>query len=172
MDFLENVIEETTLERGNELKAILFDYLLSEYRQQNEYLTTLLELFLVHFYHINDDMKDFVQLLINEATRRLEGKLLEDEKMDWYVSMTSEQKTYHKRETRARYFRNTKKINLDASRTTFLSWTVNPYPGRTFFILDASRIKLTFRVFWAHLILDASMIKIECFAQTSCDQFS
>ena len=49
--------------------------------QQNENLTTMLELFFVHFYHINDDMKDFVQVLINEATRHLEGKLLEDKKI-------------------------------------------------------------------------------------------
>jgi hypothetical protein len=50
-------------------------------------------------------MKDFVQLLINEATRHLEGALLENEKMDWYVTMNYEQKTYCIRETRARYFR-------------------------------------------------------------------
>ena len=105
MDIREDVIVETTPERGNELKAILFKYLLEEYAYQNEYLITLLELFLVHFYHINDDMKDFVQVLINEATRHLEGKLLEDRKLDWYVLMTSEKQTYHIRETRARYFR-------------------------------------------------------------------
>ena len=105
MDIPEKAIAETTQERGNELKEILFKYLLSEFVQQNEYLTTMLELFFVHFYHINDDMKDFVQVLINEATRHLEGKLLEDEKLDWYVSMNYEKQTYHIRETRARYFR-------------------------------------------------------------------
>ena len=82
MDISENVMAETTPERGNELKAILFKFLLEEYAHQNEYLITLLELFLVHFYHSNDDMKDFIQVLIKEATGHLEGKLLEDEKLD------------------------------------------------------------------------------------------
>jgi hypothetical protein len=31
MDILENVIAKTTPERGNELKALLFDFLLKEY---------------------------------------------------------------------------------------------------------------------------------------------
>jgi len=77
MDILENAIAKTTPERGNELKALLFNFLLKEYAYQYKYLITLLELFLVHFYKINDDMKDFVQLLIHEATEYLEGKLLE-----------------------------------------------------------------------------------------------
>ena len=105
MDIREDVIVETTPERGNELKAILFKYLLEEYAYQNEYLITLLELFLVHFYKSNENMKDFVQVLIKEATGHLESKLLEDGKMDWYVSMTKIQKAYYRKETRARYFK-------------------------------------------------------------------
>ena len=112
MDISENVMAETTPERGNELKAILFKFLLEEYAHQNEYLITLLELFLVHFYHSNDDMKDFIQVLIKEATGHLEGKLLEDEKLDWYFSMTNNQKKFYRLETRARYFKNlSKSIN-------------------------------------------------------------
>ena len=41
MDISENVMAETTPERGNELKAILFKFLLEEYAHQNEYLITL-----------------------------------------------------------------------------------------------------------------------------------
>ena len=112
MDISENVMAETTPERGNELKAILFKFLLEEYAHQNEYLITLLELFLVHFYHSNDDMKDFIQVLIKEATGHLEGKLLEDEKLDWCFSMTNNQKKFYRLETRARYFKNlSKSIN-------------------------------------------------------------
>ena len=106
MDILENVIAKTTPERGNELKALLFDFLLKEYAYQYKYLITLLELFLVHLYKINDDMKDFVQLLIHEATVYLDGKLLEHGKLDWYISMDANLKKYHREETRARYFKN------------------------------------------------------------------